>query len=416
MKKFTAKEVLQFARENDVKFIRLAFCDVFGRLKNIAVLADELPRALEAGISFDPSVIAGFSTFEESELFLFPIPSTLVVLPWRPQQGRVIRFFCEVRYPDGRPFEGDGRYLLKQAAERAAGQDLSCKVGPKCEFYLFETDEKGYPTNIPHDCAGYMDVAPLDRGENVRRDICLTLEEMDIQPESSHHEEGPGQNEIDFRYCDALDAADNLITLRTVVEAVASRNGLCASFMPLPLDGQPGNGLHVNMSLFREGLNLFKVGGEEHSALAESFIAGIFNRIGEITAFLNPQESSYARFGKFGAPRQITWSHRNNDPLIRIPAVHNGENARMELRSPDSSVNPYIAFALLVHAGLDGIERGETLPAQDGCPAADSGEAVLGALPATREEAQKCAAQSDFVRRWVPRRILDAYCGASVPK
>lgn len=413
MKKFTANEVMQFVRENDVKFIRLAFCDVFGTLKNISVLADQLPRAFEHGISFDVSAIKGFMNVEESDLFLFPIPSTLVVLPWRPQQGRVIRFFCEMRYPDGHPFEGDTRNILKNAVTKAQQMGLTCKIGPECEFYLFEADENGYPTRIPHDKASYLDVAPLDRGENVRREICLTLEEMGIRPETSHHEQGPGQNEIDFEYSNALEAADNVMTLRTVIDAVATRNGLCASFLPKPLPNQGGNGLHVNMSLFRNDLNLFRVGGEEHSPTAESFIAGVLRRAREITAFLNPLEESYTRFGSFEAPKYVTWSYQNRSQLIRIPAAPDQASARMELRSPDPSCNPYLAFALLLYAGLEGIE--EKLPL---CKPVDRNlsqteQAEFDMLPASLAEAAQCALNSSFVRRYLPENIIASFCKSS---
>ncbi|MFA9381097.1 MAG: glutamine synthetase family protein, partial [Acetanaerobacterium sp.] len=232
---YTASDVIQFAKENDVKFIRLAFCDVFGTLKNLSIMLDELPRAFENGILFDASCVGGYGKMEETELFLFPDPTTLTVLPWRPQQGRVVRLFCDIRRPDGSPFAGDNREILRQAVAKAHELGLTCSIGTDCEFYLFEADENGNPTKKPHDRARFFDVAPLDCGENVRRDICLTLEEMDIKPESSHHEKGPGQNEIDFKSSTALRAADNFATFKSVVKAMAARNGLFASFMPKPI-------------------------------------------------------------------------------------------------------------------------------------------------------------------------------------
>lgn len=301
--KYKASEILQFVEENDVKFIRLAFCDVYGHQKNIAIMPDELPRAFETGISFAASAVEGFMNVKESDLFLIPDPSTLTVLPWRPSHGRVVRFFCDIRHPDGTPFAGDGRQLLKQAVAELNALGLTCQVGTECEFYLFELDEKGNPTSIPQDRAGYCDIAPLDRGENVRREICLTLEEMGIKPESSHHEHGPGQNEVDFRYSDALTAADNVIHFESVVKTIANRNGLCASFMPKPLADAWGSGLHINLSLFRDGVNIFRTDGYSHNQEAESFIAGILDRICEITLFLNPITNSYRRLGNSEAAR-----------------------------------------------------------------------------------------------------------------
>ncbi len=412
MMNYTAKEVLQFVEENDVKFIRLAFCDIFGRLKNISILAPELPRAFEHGISFDASAIRGFMNVEDSDLFLFPDPGTLVVLPWRPQQGRVARFFCDIRYPDGSPFEGDGRHLLMQTVHMAEEMGYQCKIGPECEFYLFELDENGDPTLRPQDQAGYFDVAPLDKGENVRREICLTLEQMGLHPETSHHEQGPGQNEIDFRYSDALSAADNLVTFQSVVKAVAAANGLYGSFLPKPLPGKSGSGLHVNLSLFKNGLNIFRTGPREHSREAECFIAGVLRHIREVTLFLNPLTNSYLRFGSFEAPRYVTWSRQNRSQLVRIPAAR-GEFSRMELRSPDPACSPYLAFSLLIRAGLDGVERGLPLPPSTDLNLYEAPGELLGsleALPADLGEAIEAASASSFVRSVLPettlRRIL----------
>ncbi|MBS4916293.1 MAG: glutamine synthetase [Clostridiales bacterium] len=407
-------EVLQFVQENDVKFVRLAFCDMFGTLKNISILADELPRAFENGISFDASAVRGFLNVEESDLFLFPDPGTLSVLPWRPQQGRVVRFFCEIRHPDGTPFEGDGRHILRQAVEKAAGMGYVCKIGPECEFYLFEADDRGKPTKIPHDEGGYLDFAPRDKGENVRREICLTLEEMDLKPESSHHEQGPGQNEIDFKYSDALSAADNLITFQSVVKMVAARNGLYASFLPKPFSDQAGSGLHINLSLSKNGMNLFKNRNDGHSQESERFIAGILNRVREITAFLNPLTNSYARFGCCEAPKYVSWSHQNRSQLVRIPAAK-GEYSRMELRSPDPSCNPYLAFALLIFAGLEGIEQHIDLGEPTNLNLYRADEMTLksfAVLPQTLGEALKIAKESEFVRACLPQKTLEKYIAA----
>jgi glutamine synthetase len=224
------------------------------------------------------------------------------------RHGRVVRFFCDIKHPDGTPFEGDGRNILKKVIQKTETSGYNCKIGSECEFYLFQMDEKGLPTTIPHDVAGYCDIAPIDKAENVRREICLTLEEMGIRPESSHHEQGPGQNEVDFKYSDALSAADNLVTFKSVVKTVAARNGLHASFMPKPIADKSGSGLHINLSLFKNGHNVFNNRTKQHGEVPEEFIAGVMDKIPEITAFLNPLANSYARFGRFEAPKYITWS------------------------------------------------------------------------------------------------------------
>jgi glutamine synthetase len=409
--KYTVDEVLQFAHDNDVKFVRLSFCDIFGIVKNISILSEELPRAFKSGISFDASSIRGFLNIEESDLFLYPDPSTLSILPWRPQQGRVIRFYCDIKYPDGTPFEGDGRAILQRAVDTAHKQGYSIEIGPECEFYLFEENEKGYPTKIPHDNAGYFDLAPLDKGENVRRDISLTLEQMGIHPECSHHEQGPGQNEIDFKYSDAISAADNLVTFKSVVKTIAHLNGLYASFMPKPLKDHSGSGLHINISLLKNNNNLFDKIQNTHTQEAESFIAGILNRIREITVFLNPLTNSYNRFGSHSAPKFVTWSYQNRSQLIRIPAA-DGIYSRMELRSSDPSCNPYYAFALLIYAGLEGINNNLKLKAPANLNLYEADEANLKTyetIPDTLEKAIECAMGSDFVAKCIPKRTLGKY-------
>ncbi len=405
---YTVQEILQFVEENDVKFVRLAFCDMFGSLKNIAIMAGELPRAFADGISFDASAVEGFMNVEESDLFLFPDPSTMAILPWRPQQGRVLRFYCDIRHPDGRTFDGDGRALLRRAVADLEQAGYRCQIGAECEFYLFETDEHQNPTGTPHDRAGYFDTAPMDRGENIRREICLTMEEMGLRPESSHHEQGPGQNEVDFAYTGALTAADNLVTFKSLVRVLAAQNGLYASFMPKPLKKYSGSGLHVNMSLQKDGQNIFVPAGQGHSPQAESFIAGILDRIAEITLFCNPLTNSYRRLGAFEAPKYISWSHQNRSQLIRIPAAQ-GEKARMELRSPDPSCNPYVVFALLIWAGLEGIVQQKPLGAPLDLNTYSADKAALSGvqpLPDSLGRALQLAQQSDFVREHLPARMI----------
>lgn len=387
-------EVMTYCQEEDVKFIRLAFCDLAGNQKNIAIMPTELGRAFEYGISFDASAIQGFGDETKSDLFLFPDPSTLSVLPWRPTQGRVVRMFCEIQNPDGTPFQRDSRFLLKKAIARAKKMDVACYFGAEFEFYLFQTDENGFPTKAPFDHAGYMDIAPEDRGENVRRDICLTLSDMGIRPEGSHHEEGPGQNEIDFRYSDALSAADNAVTFKSVAQNIAMQNGLYACFSPKPLNGQCGNGLHINISIKSPG-------GQKDT---DAFIAGILSHIREITAFLNPTQESYLRLGEQKAPRYLTWSSENRSQLIRIPAAK-GEYKRFELRSPDPTANPYLAYALLIYAGLDGIRKQMPLCAPLDVNLFTADRSVtdpLETLPATLEEARSLARQSKFIQEFIP--------------
>ena len=294
---YTESEVLEFVKENDIRFIWLNFCDLFGAQKRISIMADELESAFKSGISFDAHAVRGYKDDAQSDLFIFPDPSTLMVMPWRPGPGRVIRFYCDIRKPDGSLYAHDTRNILKQVVSRCDSMGFVCKVGPECEFYLFKTNEDGDPTDKPLDKGGYLDMYPLDRGGDVRREICLTLDEMVIKPESSHHEQGPGQNEIDFKFSDALSSADNLQSFKTVVKTIAARNGLYASFMPKPIPDSPGSGMHVNISLAKNGMNVFKNIREGHSNIAESFIAGILARTPEITAFLNPIANSYERLG-----------------------------------------------------------------------------------------------------------------------
>lgn len=399
--KYSKEEIIQFVAEEDVKFIRMAFCDIYGKQKNISIMPGELERAFEYGIAIDASAIDGFGGEVHSDLFLHPDTSTLCVLPWRPEHGKVVRMFCTVTYPDGTPFEADTRALLRKAAEDAEKEGISFAFGSEMEFYLFKCDENGEPTNIPYDNAGYMDVAPEDKGENVRREICLTLERMGINPESSHHEEGPGQNEIDFCYSHAITAADDALTFRSVVLAVAARNGLCADFSPKPIENKAGNGMHINFSAKRA----------DGADIMPHVIAGILAHIREITAFLNITESSYKRFGSNKAPKYISWSGENRSQLIRIPAAQ-GEYRRAELRSPDPMCNPYLAFTLLIRAGLDGVKNNMVLPVAADINLYTASEEVTAhyeKLPETLEEAKAAAKASAFVAENLPASIIADY-------
>ena len=400
--KYTREEVLEYMREEDVKFIRLAFCDVFGRQKNISIMPEELPRALEAGIAFDASAIAGFGDETRSDLFLHPEPDTLVPLPWRPEHGKVVQMYSDITLPDGTPFVCDTRHLLKQAVKAAAAEGYQFRFGAEQEFYLFLLDDQGQPTRIPFDRAGYMDIAPEDKGENVRREICLTLEQMGIRPESSHHEEGPGQNEIDFRYSDPLTAADQVMTFQRVVRTVAYRNGLAADFSPRPLPEAPGSGFHINLSL----------AGPADQDLTGPLIAGILEKIEEMTAFLDPSEDSYRRLGRNKAPAYVSWSPENRSQLIRVPAA-TGEYRRVELRSPDPTANPYLAFALLIHAGLYGLRTRPTLPEPANLNLFTAEPEILRQfrrLPASLAAAKRIAGDSSFIRSVIPAELLEIYC------
>ena len=398
--RYSKEEVLQFVEEEDVKFIRLAFCDVFGKQKNISIMPDELSRAFEHGIAFDASAVAGFGDEAKSDLLLNPEPETLMPLPWRPEHGRVMQMFSGITRPDGTPFECDTRNLLKKAVREAADAGLEFSFGAEQEFYLFYLDENGKPTHTPCDTAGYMDIAPEDKGENVRREICLTLEQMGIRPESSHHEQGPGQNEIDFRYADAVTAADNVMMFQRVVKTVAFRNGFFADFSPKPIEHAPGNGFHINMSVRPADDERFN-----------GMISGILKNVKAMTAFLNPSHASYQRLGSNKAPGYISWSAQNRSQLVRIPAAV-GEFRRMELRSPDPLANPYLAFALMIYAALDGIKNNLSLPEPADVNLYKADHVLLSRfekLPGSFDEACGVTCESDFIRSHIPGEILSIY-------
>ena len=400
--KYTPQEIMQYIQEEDVKFIRLAFCDVWGHPKNISIMPHEVERAFEYGIAIDASAIAGFGDEVHSDLFLHPDPATLAVLPWRPESGRVVRMYCTITDQDGKVFAHDTRSILRQAVADAAKAGYSFAIGSELEFYLFRLDDSGEPVKIPYDNATYMDVAPEDKGEDIRREISLSLERMGIFPESSHHEEGPGQNEIDFRYSDALSAADNAVTFCTVVKAIAARNGLHADFSPKPIADKPGNGFHINLSVKGPGENLMQY-----------MMGGILKHVSDMTLFLNPSEQSYSRLGAFKAPKYISWSNNNRSMLIRIPAA-SGEYRRVEMRSPDCTANPYLAFALLIWAGLDGIRNRIVPPENANVNLFTAGSEELSGLktlPLTMGAAVRQASASEFIRSHLPESLVRYFCG-----
>lgn len=385
----TVEEILEYVEEEDAKFIRLAFRDAFGVQKNISIMPGEIAKAFDEGIPINAKSIVGFQGYKESNLYLKPDPSTLAILPWRPDSGRVIRMFCDVYTPDGREFVADTRAILKKAIRRAEEAGVEFRFGSESEFYLFKKDDEGRPTKIPHDNAGYMDIAPLDRGENIRREICLTIEKMGLEPERSHHERGPGQNEIDFHYGKPLKAADQNTTFKMAVQTIADRNGLYADFSPVPLPDNPGNGYHIN---------IFAVDSDGND-VCELAAAGIIEKIRDITLFLNPSEDSYGRFGTSTAPDRINWSSAGDTELIYISRYKN--STRVELRSPDALSNPYLTYALLIYAGLYGIENKLSLPIEM------DPEGLF--LPRSITEASEIAENSDFLKDIIPPEIIRTY-------
>ncbi|MBO4319801.1 MAG: glutamine synthetase [Treponema sp.] len=383
---YTVDEVLEYVQEEDVKFIRLAFFDLRGVQKNISIMAGQLQNAFDNGVSFDASAIFGFETPEKSDLFLHPDPTTLSVLPWRPTTGKVVRMFCTISYPDGTPYKKDCRTLLANAVKKARDEfGIEFSFGTEIEFYLFKLDEKGEPTKIPFDNAGYMDIAPEDKGENIRREICFTLEQMGMQPEASHHEEGPGQNEIDFHYSDALTAADNASTFKWIVRTRAASAGLYADFSPKPISDKPGSGFHINISCSKQDKKL-------------NVLAGILKHARELTYYMNCTEASYNRLGASKAPCYIAWGRENRSTFIRVPATTNGMPSRLEIRTPDSECNVYLVFTLLIHAALDGIKNNMEPPEPINENLLDTTKTELSALPDTRDSARKIAEESKFLK------------------
>ncbi len=359
MSRYTKQDIMRRIEEEDIEFIRLQFTDMFGSLKNVAITSSQLGKALDNKCMFDGSSIEGFVRIEESDMYLYPDLDTFEIFPWRPQQGKVARLICDVYKADGTPFEGDPRYVLRRVLEEAKEMGYSFDVGPECEFFLFHTDDNGMPTTISHEKASYFDISPLDLGENARRDMVLSLEDMSFEIEASHHEVAPAQHEIDFKYGPALSTADNIMTFKLVVKSMAKKHGLFASFMPKPLYGVNGSGMHTNMSLTKDGKNIFDDPEGENGLSKEAyyFIAGIMKHIKGMTAIANPLVNSYKRLVPgHEAPVYIAWSATNRSPLIRIPASR-GAGTRIELRSPDPAANPYLLLALCLAAGLDGIRN-----------------------------------------------------------
>ena len=359
MRNYTRKDILRLVEEEDVGFIRLQFTDIYGTLKNVAITTGQLERALNNECMFDGSSIEGFSRIEESDMYLRPDLNTFTIFPWRPQQGKVARFICDIYRPDGTAYESDPRQVLENVIRETEEMGYQFVVGPEFEFFLFHQDDDGTPTTTTHEKAGYFDLGPLDLGENARRDMVLTLEDMGIEIEASHHEMAPAQHEIDLKYEEALETADNMVTFRMVVKTIAKRHGLHATFMPKPKYGINGSGMHLNMSLSRDGENIFSDENDEHGLSQEAyyFIGGLMKHIKAITFITNPLVNSYKRLVPgYEAPTYIAWSANNRTPLIRIPESRRS-GKRIELRSPDASANPYLALAVCLAAGMEGIRE-----------------------------------------------------------
>lgn len=359
------EDIMRFVEDNDVKFIRLQFTDICGIMKNIAINETNLENAMD-GVTFDGYSIEGFARTEESDMLLIPDSDTLNLIPWRPQQGKVARFICDVLLRDGTPFEGDPRYVLKKMTQKAREFGYTFNVEPECEFFLFHTDDQGLPTTQTHDTAGYFDLAPIDLGENARREMCFALENMGFFVESSHHEAAPGQHEIDFKYDEALRTADNIETFKMVVKIIAQKHGLHATFMPKPLRDEAGTGMHLNMSLLRGDIDAFADPKDPLGLSRDAywFMGGIIKHIRGMTAIFNPLVNSYKRLTPGNeAPAYIMWSRRNRSPLIRIPAPQGGSTL-VELLSPDPTCNPYLALTVLLAAGLEGIAQHIDPPAE----------------------------------------------------
>ncbi len=417
--KYTKEDVIRLVQEEDVEFIRLQFTDIFGTLKNVAITASQLERALDNKCMFDGSSIEGFVRIEESDMHLYPDLDTFTIFPWRPQHGKVARLICDIYRPDGTPFEGDPRHVLKRVLKEAEEMGYQFDVGPECEFFLYHTDDNGQPTTITHEKAGYFDLGPVDLGENARRDMVMTLEDMGFEIEASHHEVSPAQHEIDFKYDDALVTADNIMTFKLTVKTIAKRHGLHATFMPKPKEDINGSGMHINMSLSKDGKNIFG-NSEDPAGLSPEayyFIGGILKHIKDMTAITNPIVNSYKRLVPgYEAPAYIAWSTQNRTPLIRIP-VSVEEHTRVELRCPDPASNPYLVLAVCLAAGLDGIRNRVMPPARvdkNIFKMTEEEKEAMGieSLPNNLLDAVKRLESSEFIRGVLGEHISSNYCKA----
>jgi glutamine synthetase len=415
----TKQDVLNMAREENVKFIRLQFTDILGVLKNVAIPVDQLEKALDGELMFDGSSIEGFVRIEESDMYLRPDTDTFTVFPWRPRDGSVARLICDVYTPDGEPFAGCPRCNLQKVLQEAKDMGYTMNVGPEAEFFLFYNDESGKATTITHDKGGYFDLSPVDLGENARRDMVTTLQEMGFEIEASHHEVAQGQHEIDFKYDEALATADKLVTFKFVVRSIAQRHGLHATFMAKPIFGINGSGMHMNQSLFKGDKNIFFDPSREHQLSMEAmyYIGGILKHARAFTAITNPTVNSYKRLVPgYEAPVYLAWSERNRSPLIRIPA-RRGLGTRLEVRSPDPSCNPYLAMAVMLKAGMDGIKNKIAPPAPVDKNiyklTLDERKTMgIASLPGSLGEALDCLEADEVIKSAIGEHIYDRFMTA----
>ena len=410
---YSKEDIIRMVKEEDVEFIRLQFTDIFGQLKNVAITASQIEKAVNDQIMFDGSSIEGFVRIDESDQYLYPDLDSFAIFPWRPSHGRVARLICDVHDPDGKPFVGDPRHVLKRALKRAEEMGFDAfNVGPEAEFFLFQTDDEGKPTTRTNDEAGYFDLGPLDHGEGTRREICMALEQMGFEIEASHHECARGQHEIDFKYDEALDCADKIMTFKLAVKTLAQKNGLHATFMPKPVSGAAGSGMHVNMSLFRDGKNAFydEADPRHLSPLAYQFIAGLLGHVRGCCAVTNPLVNSYKRLVPgYEAPCHLAWSTGNRSALVRIPTPR-GNSTRVELRSPDPACNPYLALAACLAAGLDGIEQQMTPPAPLTGNLYEVGDASgIQRLPGSLEEAVRALEADSVITDALGAHVTEQY-------
>lgn len=382
MNNYSSSDIISFVEQNDVKFIRLAFCDIFGRMKNIAILPTQLKRAFKYGITFDMAAYLGKDHITGHELRLFPIENTLSLMPWRPKTGSVIRLLCDIRENDGSMFKLNQRERLKIYTDKLKSKGYSCDVNTECEFYLFNRDDSGNPTKIPHDTASYLDTSPLDKCENIRREICISLDEMGLSPETSRHKYGPGQNEIDFKCDDILSCADNFSQFRVAIKTIAYQNGLFCSFLPKPLIDKSGSSLLINLNVSKDNKSIFKADSNGNiSEMGVQFIAGILDRLPEMTCFLNANTNSYNRINQIKLDNSIP-------NLIRVQSEKDLQ--RIALCSPDAMCNIYIALNLILHAGIEGIELNKDINMVK-CK-------KFSNLPSSFEEALNIAENSEFIK------------------
>lgn len=414
MENYTKSEIFEMVEDEDVQFIRLQFTDIMGNLKNIAVPSSRLFKVMENRCSIDMASVIGFVHGEEADLYLRPNLGTFTILPWRPQQGKVARFLCDICRADGSEYEGNPRLILQKVIDRANAMGYSFYVNPECEFFLFHTDDNGRPTTVTHEQAGYLDTSPIDLGENTRRDIILTLEEMGYEIDSSHHEGAPAQHEIDFTFEPVMETADKIMTFKTAVRTIAKRYGLHATFMPKPKEGVSGSGMHLNMKLIKDGRNVFEGTDGELSAEGRAFMAGIMAHIQGMTAICNPLVNSYKRLVPgFEAPSEITWSRKRRNALFHVKK-DGLDGTILELRSPDSAANPYLVFALCLAAGLDGIENNLEVPAElkenvDQMSEEEKLEKGIESLPENLGEALAAMKADPWIRETVGNTFMKAY-------